>query len=168
MLTPVVCVIGFAILFGIIRLFIDFDIVDALLSALLGSLVGLVLGCLIGLLVSGIYWSNTDNYTRNETTYNLEQYSTDTDEKCYVYISNSNGKLISNVQYIDEDGTPQLLHLNSKTDYVYKKGETPKIIISEYEDIDSPWVYGSLSMTPCNEYKIILPNADVIKQAINN
>lgn len=168
MLIVLICIVAGVLILGLYWGINERDIGSGLLGALLGFFAGAVVGIIFTLIVSGFYWSDNSHYLLKTETHQIEEYHTeDNDKKCYVHINNSDGQLITNVQYYDDEGTPQTLHLNRNVEYVYSKDRDPSITIKSYENQEQIWIFNEFATTPSNEYTIVVPDESAVYHNLN-
>lgn len=168
MLLLVVCILAGALFVGTYILVSDRDFIGCLIGIFVGGFCGLIIGLIISLVVSLAYYSDSNHYLSETETYKIEEYHTkDNDKKYYVYINNSNGQLKSNIQYLDDEGTPQILHLNYKVEYIYDKDNDPSIAITTYKVKETEWAFDWFATVPSNEYTVIIPGESAVYHKLN-
>ena len=128
-------------------------------AAIIGGLVGLLFACLFG----DVYSDNPDNCDSSNVQHDLIPYTVD-ETDYYVFLSDSSDGLTMSVQYYDDEGIPQTLHLNGQNDYVFDKKSNPSITITTYTPRFNPWVLNVSQ--PSDEYTITLHDKSSIYQGI--
>lgn len=128
---------------------------------------GLIVGALSAVLVlimASCYVADKDDCEITTNTYDLMPYVIESGDY-YVYLSNSNNGIVTNLQYLDDDASPQSLSLIYNLNYYYGVAKTPSIEITSYKSHGGLWYFAPASPSP--QYKVYLPDKTAIYQGIN-